>query len=125
MHNPPSLPEPLDADALARLRELDPTGANKLVERVIQAYLASLERLVPEMLAAREPLDFVPLRRVAHTLKSSSASLGALLLSDHCGRVESMARDGLSAGIVAELDALLAELERVRAALTMMQSSTP
>lgn len=123
MQSPQQLSEPLDADALARLRELDPSGANRLIERVVQAYFGSLERMLPELAAARAPLDLGQLRQITHTLKSSSASLGALTLSAHCARLETMARDQIAEGVEAELDAMLAELERVRVALTMLHSS--
>jgi len=125
MPGSPQLSEPLDEAALARLRELDPTGANQLLQRVIQAYFGSLERFLPELTAARSPLDFAALRQIAHTLKSSSASLGALVLSNHCAKLELMARDLQADGIDAEIEAVLAELERVRAALTMLLPAKP
>ncbi len=109
--------DPIDAQALDRLRELDPTGATRLLERVVAAYLTSLERLLPELEAAREPCDFRTLRQVSHTLKSSSASLGALVLAGHCASVETLARDEQIEGLSASVDAMLAELQRVRAAL--------
>ena len=125
MPSSPQLSEPLDEGALARLRELDPTGANQLLQRVIHAYFGSLERFLPELTAARSPLDFSALRKIAHTLKSSSASLGALILSGHCARLETMARDQQAEGIDAEIETVLAELERVRAALTMLLPAKP
>jgi hypothetical protein len=36
----------LDAQALARLAELDPKGGGELVQRVLRTYAASLERLM-------------------------------------------------------------------------------
>ena len=125
MPSSPQLSEPLDEGALARLRELDPTGANQLLQRVIHAYFGSLERFLPELAAARNPLDFNALRQIAHTLKSSSASLGALILSGHCARLEIMARDQLAEGMDTEIETVLAELERVRAALTMLLPAKP
>jgi len=118
--------DPLDADALARLRELDPGDANGLLDRVIAAYLNSLDRLLPELNAARGPggtLDTV--RQVAHTLKSSSASLGALKLSRHCAEVETLARNGQTERIEAEIDAMLEELGRARVALSALRKVQP
>lgn len=116
----------LDAPSLARLRELDPTGVNKLLERVVAAYLKSLERLLPELAQARgATLDLHVVRHVSHTLKSSSASLGALSLAQRCAEIETMARNGHSDGLESLLDAMLDEVAQVRLALTALLTSTP
>lgn len=47
---PPAL---LDPEAVRRLRELDPTGGNKLLERVVNAFSNSLDRLLPDLVRAR------------------------------------------------------------------------
>jgi HPt (histidine-containing phosphotransfer) domain-containing protein len=109
---------PLDEGALARLRELDPQGANGLLPRVIRAYFDSLAKLLPELEAARGPVpDFDKLRQVAHTLKSSSASLGALELSQRCAQVELLARERRGEGLDGEIEAMLAGIEAARTAL--------
>jgi HPt (histidine-containing phosphotransfer) domain-containing protein len=82
----------LDPDALERLAELDPTGKNRLVERVFQAFEASTQRLMPQLHAALSAGDHAGVRHVAHTLKSSSASIGAIKLSQLCAEIESMIR---------------------------------
>jgi PAS domain S-box-containing protein len=108
----------LDAQAIARLRELDPGGGNKLLERVIAAFLKSLERLLPELDRARAAgLDLAAVRHVAHTLKSSSASLGALKLSERCAEIEGMVRNGQTEGLDILLDGMHDEVARVRGAL--------
>jgi HPt (histidine-containing phosphotransfer) domain-containing protein len=83
----------LDAAALARLAELDPTGASRLIERVLRAFQASIGRLGPQLEAARRNTDRAMIRLVAHTLKSSSASIGALTLADLCARIEAASQD--------------------------------
>ena len=112
----------LDPGALARLAELDPRGENQLVRRVLSAFATSAARLMPQFEAARGGPDLNALRYVAHTLKSSSASIGAMALSATCAEVESRVRtatdsDGLEplldtlsaqvAEVLAEIDALL------------------
>lgn len=111
----------LDAQALDRLRELDPTGQNRLIERVFSAFEASLARLVPQLDAARAGSDWQAVRQVAHTLKSSSASIGALALSRLCADVESRVRQSQLDGLPARLDALAAEVGRVQRALRLLQ----
>lgn len=109
----------LDAPSLQRLRELDPGGKNQLLQRVVQAFLKSLDRLLPELAQARQQAtpDTAGIRHVAHTLKSSSASLGALELSRRCADIETMVRNNQSEGLDSLLDGMLDEVERVRHAL--------
>ena len=116
---PPAL---LDPEAIRRLRELDPSGGNKLLERVVQAFSSSLERLLPDLARAREtdPPDLAVVRHVSHTLKSSSASLGAMALSARCADIEAMARDGQTQGLAAQLDAMLDDIQQVRTALAAL-----
>ena len=82
----------LDAAALERLSELDPAGKNRLIERVLQAFETSTLRLVPQLHAAQQAGDLATVRHVAHTLKSSSASIGAIKLSQLCAEIEAMIR---------------------------------
>lgn len=108
----------LDGEALDKLHALDPQGRAGLVARVIGTYVVSLQRLLAQFDAARATGDASGLRHVAHTLKSSSASVGALALSGLCAAVEQQVREGAPAEMLApNLDALGAEAARVLAAL--------
>jgi CheY-like chemotaxis protein/HPt (histidine-containing phosphotransfer) domain-containing protein len=100
----------LDAAALARLTELDPSGANRLLDRVLKAFEVSVARLRPQLDAARAGGDRATIRLVAHTLKSSSASIGALQLSQLCAQVETAIRLETEANLEPRLDALDAAL---------------
>ena len=107
----------LDAGALERLRELDPDGHNNLLARVFQAFQASAVRLMPQLEEARRSDDWPVVRQVSHTLKSSSASIGAVKLSQLCADIEAMVRQSQTDGLAPRLDALCDEVERVLAAL--------
>ena len=110
----------LDAAALAGLCELDPHGLNRLLERVVRAFQNSLDRLMPRLLESQGKRDVDGLRHVAHTLKSSSASIGALRLSILCAELESAVRGGALEGLDARIDALRMEVESVRPALDQL-----
>lgn len=115
---PAALPQTvLDAQALERLRELDPTGENHLIERVLQAFETSVARLAPQLEASRRAGDLAGIRHVVHTLKSSSASIGAMTLSQHCAAVEALVRQDSTDDLGTLLDALSAELGAVLQAL--------
>ena len=107
----------LDAACLERLHELDPSGQGGLVARVMRTYVQSLAKLLDQLALARTTGDPAALRHVAHTLKSSSASVGALALSELCGEVERGLRDGGTPPQAAQIDAMAREGERVLAAL--------
>jgi len=81
---------------------------------------------VEGILSAVEKGDGESLRRAAHTLKSSSANVGATGLPELCRKVEEMARAG---EIPASGDPLLRRLEEeyrsVREALSTILSGIP
>jgi HPt (histidine-containing phosphotransfer) domain-containing protein len=111
---------PLDAHALAQLHQLDPQGTNRLVPRVLTTYRDSLARLRGQIAAARAADDPASARLAAHTLKSSSASVGALQLSALCAQAEHAVRDGQIPLLAAVLDALDREASRVDAAVQQL-----
>jgi HPt (histidine-containing phosphotransfer) domain-containing protein len=113
----------LDADALERLRELDPSGKSRLLDRVLRAFESSASRLARQFSEARQADDLAAIRHVVHTLKSSSASIGALSLARICGEIETAIRGGADAGLPERLDAMDRELAAVLKAVSPMLSS--
>ncbi|MEO8278751.1 MAG: Hpt domain-containing protein [Ideonella sp.] len=113
-------PALLDPGALARLRELDPQGKAKLFERVVQAFNTSTTRMLPQLIAAGQAGDLNGVRHVAHTLKSSSASLGATLLSQMCADLEHQMRAGIERDVELQIDRIAAEIGVVIKALKVM-----
>jgi HPt (histidine-containing phosphotransfer) domain-containing protein len=103
---------PLDAGAQARLRELDPEGRHGVVVRVLQAYEGSLKRMLGQLQAQREGgSDAAVIVALVHTLKSSSASVGALALAALCAEVEARLRADPGVLQPADVQHLLAEGE--------------
>lgn len=103
----------LDEGALQRLRDLDPQGQTRLLERVLGAFESSATRLSGQLCEARERDDMAGIRLVAHTLKSSSASIGALELARLCAEIEAQLRSEAYAGLPERLDAMDRELTAV------------
>jgi len=111
----------LDEQALARLRELDPDGRHGVVGRVLRAFESSLVRQLAQLIEARDRGDFAAIGALAHTLKSSSASVGAPALSALCADIERAVRAGETVDLGPQVENLLSEgeaaLEAVRAML--------
>jgi len=115
----------LDAEALARLTELDPKGENKLLERVLRAFQTSTARLMPQLEMARLANDRATVRLVAHTLKSSSASIGALELSQICAQVEAAIRAESADDLEPLLQSLRHTLEAALSAIQRLLDGRP
>jgi hypothetical protein len=110
----------IDPQAIERLRELDPSGQQGVLRRVLQAYETSLTRHLADIASARGDDDLDRLSRSVHTLKSSSAAIGAMGFSQRCADVEHQARSERRHPEAAELDALIHEGRRVLAAVGAM-----
>src|SRR4051812_22084177 len=74
----------LDMASLDQLRQLDPSGNSGFLARVLGTYIRSLERHEAEARQARGAAQWETFARAAHTLKSASASVGALVFSQIC-----------------------------------------
>jgi HPt (histidine-containing phosphotransfer) domain-containing protein len=99
-------PAVLDQATLAELRD-SVAGDEAFVKELVGAYLAESPGLIDAMAAAAANGDADGVVRPAHTLKSSSAAIGALRLSAISKQVEHAARDGHvdEAGIKAAMSA--------------------
>jgi len=83
----------LDTKALDQLRELDPTGGTGLIQQVVAAFFDSVGDTVARIEDAVEANHAENLRLAAHSLKSSSANVGARTLSDICRQLEACGRE--------------------------------
>ena len=113
----------LDAEALARLADLDPTGQSRLLKRLLATFEKSLDRLVSQLEQARDAADARAVHLVAHTLKSSSATVGALALSRQCAVVEDLARQNRLAEAADGMQQLLLEAAAAREAVRRLAAT--
>jgi hypothetical protein len=114
---PASEPARLDEAVLARLHDLDPGGQFGVVRRVLEAYETSVQRLLDQLAGDPDQVSTETLASLAHTLKSSSASIGALRMARACEDIERRARDGTIGSPRPEVERLRAEAEAARAAV--------
>jgi HPt (histidine-containing phosphotransfer) domain-containing protein len=121
-HRPPGSPEPagahpgepgLDESALAQLRSLDPDGRHGVLQRVLTAFENSLLKMQAQLSELGARGNAKAIGDIAHTIKSSSASVGALALSRLCADAERAARAGELERLERDVVALQIESTRV------------
>jgi CheY-like chemotaxis protein/HPt (histidine-containing phosphotransfer) domain-containing protein len=128
----PDLEAPLDPlvdwDVLARL-QADLGDDGTIVIEVIEMFLADTPQQLDRMRQALASTAAHDLRHAAHTLKSTSASVGALALAACCRELEELARDGAldpAAPLVQQAEDLFIQIDGVmRASSTYDIASRP
>ncbi len=99
----------LDSSALEDIRNLEHSGNGGMFNRVVHLFLSSSARLMTTLEQSLDQEDLVGAGRAAHTLKSSSANLGATAFSAICRQLERecVAKDTASArGSFSKLEGL-------------------
>jgi two-component system sensor histidine kinase/response regulator len=107
----------LDLAALKAIRELDAGNTAGLLGQVVAMYLEAAPPLIRQIEDGLVSRDAGGVKFAVHTLKSSSANLGARRLAELCAALEQSARGGSlpdGTGSIAELQR---EFEAVRRAL--------
>jgi signal transduction histidine kinase/DNA-binding response OmpR family regulator/HPt (histidine-containing phosphotransfer) domain-containing protein len=117
--NPPTPSEPIEAKVLQSFREMAGDMADLVLVEMIDCYLEEGPKLLSAIAQAIAQNDAVQLRSSAHNLKASSATLGAITLSNICRKLEVMSRIGNTEYGVDKLPQLEAEYERVKVALQL------
>jgi len=84
--------EVLDRQVLEQLSKVRTNGKPELLARVINLYLVESPKLVQKLKQAAGASDARAIARSAHSLKSSSANVGAKVLSGYCADIEASAR---------------------------------
>ncbi|KVZ19916.1 hybrid sensor histidine kinase/response regulator [Burkholderia ubonensis] len=107
----------IDRNALDALRALQRPGRPDVLTRIIDQFNLDAPRLIGDMQAAVAAGDAVALKIAAHTLKSSSANVGAHRLSARCREIEQFARAAEVAAAADLVAGTNAEFERAQAAL--------
>ncbi len=100
-------------------------GDKALLQELVEAYLAGSNDLVAQMQQAAEQQDAALLERAAHSLKSSSASLGAEYLSQQSKQLELQGRTGDLHGVAEQVAALVQEYQIVLRVLHQMTGIAP
>ncbi len=113
----------IDENILDEIRALQRDGQPNVLKRITETYLSSTEALMVDLDTAVAAGDAVGLAEAAHSLKSSSANVGATQVVALCAELEAM-------GCATEIDAadvkltlLARELDVVKARLAAMEAA--
>ena len=97
----------LNQQALDELRSLDPDGAAGILNQIIQAYLDDTPNQLAQIRASIIAENVAEMTRAAHSLISSSFSVGAMRVGERARDIEAIGR----ANTIAGCHALLADTE--------------
>ena len=104
----PAAEDLLDPETLRQIRSLDPSGGTRILAKLVGMYMESTPRQIDELLAHLDDGDIGRAGAIAHGLKTSSANVAALGLSDVFREIEHAAREG--------------DIERCRAAAATLKA---
>ena len=114
--NRPSTASPathIDRTAWASITALQRPGKPNLLHKTISLYLTSAQAQVDGLRQALQEKNHQAMIVPAHTLKSSSALLGATRLAELAGQIESACRDGRGTQAAALIPSLEHEYQQV------------
>ena len=101
-------PNIIDPEAIATLKELNPDDDGAFLREIIGIYLEDTPKRLQDMKASLASGNLVLFTRMAHTIKGSSANVGAVVLAGTAERLEAMSRKDAFVGV----EPLVAECEQ-------------
>ncbi len=104
----------IDRSVLASLRELQDEGEPDIVAEVAGLFIKHAPEKLLAIDVAVEKGDAKGVQVAAHSLKSSSAYVGAMRLSAMCKELEQAGRSGALEGAKEKSESLKAEYEQAR-----------
>jgi len=107
---------PLDEATLRNLKRLVPREHPSALVELVESFLGSTEARLPSLAAAIAGGDSHQVAQLAHSLKGSTGSFGALRLSGMLGQLEALGRNGNLDDAARRMDEIAAEFEQVKAA---------
>ena len=113
----------LDQARLDELRSLQHPGRPSVLQRVVEAYLRETPSLIEALQQAMQQQDRHALRVNAHSLKSSSANVGASQFAEQCLQLESQAGTAVWSELAQQVDALIGNRSAVFEALQTLEKT--
>jgi CheY-like chemotaxis protein/two-component sensor histidine kinase len=115
----------LDKRMLENIRAIQKDGEPSIVERIIAIYLQTTPKLIQDMRAALAASDARLMKKAAHSLKSSSANVGAIKLSEISKDIEIIGRTGSIQGSETLIKEIEREYQEVEKSLMLEMQARP
>ncbi len=126
----------LNPEVLQQLRSLSHTTGRNILMKVVDHFLHQAPEAMEKMRKALEKQDAEQLQFLAHSMKSASANLGAMELSNHCKELEETAGrkelqqaarliGAIEAALTHAMDALKLELKADTKTLVVTETAPP
>lgn len=112
----------IDPQALEPYREM---MGDAFIIDIIETYLSNSQVLLNDIMTSLESGKIIEFTRGAHTLKSSSATVGAQALADICLNLEQAGKAGQIENLEPTINELRLEHENTCLALKKMLDSIP
>lgn len=113
----------LDRAAVATLRERTDMGHPDFLGELISLFLDTFSGQLTLLFHYADTGDLDGLRRISHDLRSSSASMGAVILAAYCAELEGQARCGSTRGTATLVSRIVEEFRAVRPELEGLLST--
>jgi signal transduction histidine kinase/DNA-binding response OmpR family regulator/HPt (histidine-containing phosphotransfer) domain-containing protein len=108
----------INAQALNAIRALSNDQGEQLLQRVVHAFIDDTPSHLHTLRHAIDAVDTSGMRKAAHSLKSSSANVGAETLASLCKELEHLARTDTTEGAATLLQEAEQEFQSVRHSLS-------
>ncbi len=115
--------EVLDTRRLEQLFAIEQRGAPGYVASLCAAFLSDAPQRLQRLQAALTCGDVAALQEEAHALRSSAATVGALLVARHCAALEEASKTGGPAELGALLQALNQQFARAEPLLARLSKT--
>ena len=103
---------------VATFEQLKSDLGEDFIAELVETYCTETPQLIESLQKSLAGLDSDGFRRAAHSIKSSSASLGAMRLSEHARQLEMIGKSGDLAEAATQLEKLETEYALASAELT-------
>ena len=110
---------PIDLSVIRNFEKLQIDGEASMVESIVDAYLNGSQTMVAELRAMLAANDIDAIQQIAHSLKSSSANVGAMHLSSMSKELEMKCKNKNFGRIEDLVESIESEYPRVKEALLM------
>lgn len=83
----------LDSEVLNALKDLQSFGEPDIVEHLLKVYFMSADSIVSDLIHSLEEQDGKKIRDLAHSWRSASLGIGAMVLGELCEQLEKTSQE--------------------------------